>query len=97
MTALTKAKMAECLAQKIGFNKTEAKQFVDTFFEKLIETISSGHSVKLSGFGRFDLRDKSKRPGRNPKTGEPAEITARRVVVFHAGQKLKDAIDSTKN
>lgn len=101
MASLTKAKLAEQLATKIGLNKSEAKQFVEAFFDKLIELISSGHPVKLSGFGRFDLRDKSKRPGRNPKTGEVVDIDERRVVIFHAGQKLKVSIeenrDSTNN
>lgn len=93
MAALTKAKIAERLSQTIGLNKTEAKKFVESFFERVIKTIASGHALKLSGFGRFDLRDKTARPGRNPKTGEPVEITERRVVVFHAGQKLKEAMN----
>jgi len=97
MTALTRAGLAEQLAENIGLNKTEAKEFVETFFDQLIGLISSGHSIKFSGFGRFDIRDKNKRPGRNPKTGEVVEIDERRVVVFHAGQKLKDAIGAGKN
>lgn len=97
MSALTKAKLAEVLSTKIGLNKSEAKRFVETFFNKLVELISSGHPVKLSGFGRFDLRDKSKRPGRNPKTGEFVEIDERRVVIFHAGQKLKNTIEEVSD
>ena len=57
--------------------------------------LESGRTVKLSGFGNFQLRDKAQRPGRNPKTGEEIAITARRVVTFHASQKLKEAVAKT--
>jgi len=59
------------------------------FFEDIKETLEQGEPVKLSGFGKFGLRDKGGRPARNPKTGEEIPITARRVVIFRAGQKLK--------
>ncbi len=86
---LTKAELAELLFERVGLNKREAKDMVDTFFEEIRFALQRGDSVKLSGFGNFQLRDKPQRPGRNPKTGEAIPITARRVVTFHASQKLK--------
>ena len=64
------------------------------FFEEVRSALEAGENVKLSGFGNFELRDKSERPGRNPKTGEEIPITARRVVTFRPGQKLKARVDS---
>lgn len=92
METLTKADLADKLFEQIGINKREAKRFVDVFFEELRESLEQGNNIKLSGFGNFELRDKSSRPGRNPKTGEDIPITARRVVTFHASAKLKNAI-----
>jgi len=87
--ALTKAELAEALFEELGLNKREAKEFVDFFFEEVRERLEHGEEVKLSGFGNFKLRDKSQRPGRNPKTGEEIPISARRVVTFRPGQKLR--------
>ena len=91
--ALTKAKLAETLFEQLGLNKREAKDLVEGFFESLRSSLESGEQVKLSGFGNFDLRDKSERPGRNPKTGEEIPISPRRVVTFRPGQKLKSRVD----
>ena len=90
---LTKAELAEMLFEQVGLNKREAKDMVDTFFDEIRDALERGESVKLSGFGNFQLRDKPQRPGRNPKTGEEIPISARRVVTFHASQKLKPQID----
>jgi integration host factor subunit alpha len=90
---LTKAELAEMLFDRVGLNKREAKDMVETFFDEIRAALERGHSVKLSGFGNFQLRDKPQRPGRNPKTGEEIPISARRVVTFHASQKLKSQID----
>lgn len=92
--ALTKADIAEHLYEEVGLNKREAKELVEEFFERLRETLENGVQVKLSGFGNFDLRDKNERPGRNPKTGEEIPITARRVVTFRPGQKLKSRVEA---
>lgn len=92
--ALTKSDMAERLFMNVGLNKREAKEFVDAFFETMRETLARGEQVKLSGFGNFDLRQKNQRPGRNPKTGEEIPISARRVVTFRQGQKLKVRVDA---
>ena len=90
---LTKAELAEMLFERVGLNKREAKDMVETFFDEIRGALERGESVKLSGFGNFQLRDKPQRPGRNPKTGEEIPISARRVVTFHASQKLKTLIE----
>jgi integration host factor subunit alpha len=92
--ALTKAELAEALFEQLGLNKREAKDFVDLFFEEIRASLESGEQVKLSGFGNFELRDKNQRPGRNPKTGEEIPISARRVVTFRPGQKLRLRVES---
>jgi len=92
--ALTKAAMAERLFEELGLNKREAKEMVESFFEEVRAALADGHQVKLSGFGNFDLRNKNQRPGRNPKTGEEIPITARRVVTFRPGQKLKARVEA---
>lgn len=91
--ALTKAEVAEHLFEKVGLSKRDAKEMVEIFFEEIRETLESGEQVKLSGFGNFDLREKSERPGRNPKTGEDIPISARKVVTFRPGQKLKSRVE----
>lgn len=92
--ALTKAELAEALFEELGLNKREAKELVDLFFEEIKGALAEGTQVKLSGFGNFDLRDKNQRPGRNPKTGEEIPISARRVVTFRPGQKLKTRVEA---
>ena len=91
--ALTKADIAESLYEDLGLNKREARELVEIYFDELKEALSNGKQVKLSGFGNFDLRDKKERPGRNPKTGESIPISARRVVTFKPGQKLKNKVE----
>lgn len=91
--ALTKAAMAERLFEELGLNKREAKEMVDNFFEEIRIALENGQQVKLSGFGNFDLRNKNERPGRNPKTGEEIPISARRVVTFKPGQKLRARVE----
>ncbi len=92
--ALTKADMAERLFDELGLNKREAKEMVEMFFETIRNALEEGSQVKLSGFGNFDLRQKKERPGRNPKTGEEIPISARRVVTFRPGQKLKARVEA---
>jgi integration host factor subunit alpha len=93
MTALTKADLADMLFNDLGLNKREAKEMVELFFEEIRSSLENNKSVKLSGFGNFDIRDKKSRPGRNPKTGEEVPVSARRVVTFKPGQKLKARIE----
>lgn len=94
MSALTKADLAEMLFEELGLNKREAKEIVESFFEEIRSSLENNEQVKLSGFGNFELRDKNTRPGRNPKTGEEIPISARRVVTFKPGQKLKARVES---
>ncbi|SFP96345.1 integration host factor subunit alpha [Nitrosomonas cryotolerans] len=91
--ALTKAELADLLFENVGLNKREAKDMVESFYEEVRVALQKGEGVKLSGFGNFQLRAKPQRPGRNPKTGEEIPITARRVVTFHASQKLKTMVE----
>ncbi len=90
--ALTKANLTARLYEEIGINKREAKEIVEGFFEEIRVVLESGQPVKLSRFGRFDLHDKKERPGRNPKTGEDKIISARRVVAFNPGVKLRKRV-----
>ena len=95
--ALTKFDIVNSLYDEIGLNKREAKELVDSFFDNIKKLLSQGQEVKLSGFGNFQLKNKSSRPGRNPRTGENVEITARRVVTFKSGQKLKESVNTLTN
>lgn len=92
--ALTKAHLAELLFEQIGLNKRESKDMVDAFFDLVSNSLVDGDDVKITGFGNFQIRTKSPRPGRNPRTGEAIPIAARRVVTFHASQKLKEQIQA---
>ena len=89
---LTKIELANDLNNTLGIKKEASKKLVDIFFEELRSTLEQGQQIKLSGFGRFELRDKPSRPGRNPKTGEDVTITPRRVVTFKAGHKLRGLV-----
>ena len=91
---LAKADLADALFDDLGLNKREAKEFVDLFFEEIRTRLEGGEEVKLSGFGNFELREKNRRPGRNPKTGEEIPISARRVVTFRPGQKLRLRVEA---
>jgi integration host factor subunit alpha len=91
--ALTKADLAEKLYEEMQFSKRESKDIVELFFEELRIALAAGESVKLAGFGKFDLREKKERPGRNPKTGVEIPITARCVVTFRPGQRLRARVE----
>ncbi|HDR1853667.1 TPA: integration host factor subunit alpha [Pasteurella multocida] len=93
---LTKVELADNLIEKLHLNKRDAKELVENFFEEIRVALERGKDVKLSGFGNFELRDKSSRPGRNPKTGESVPVSARRVVAFKPGQKLRARVEKTK-
>lgn len=94
--ALTKVEIADNLIAKYNLTKREAKELIETFFEEIRLSLEAGEEVKLSGFGNFELREKASRPGRNPKTGENVPVSARRVVVFKPGQKLRTRVEKTK-
>ena len=86
--------MAESLFNELGLSKADGRELVDLFIEELMTSLAVGEQVKLSGFGNFNLQDKNERPGRNPKTGEEMPISARRVVAFKAGPKLKARVET---
>ena len=92
--SLTKSDIADRLFNEVGLNKREAKEFVDAYFETIREALEGSENVKLSGFGNFQLREKNERPGRNPKPGEEIPISARRVVTFRPGQKLRARVEA---
>ena len=94
MAALTKADLAEMLFEELGLNKREAREMVEMFYVEISEALEENDNVKISGFGNFELKDKKSRPGRNPKTGEEVDISARRVVTFKPGQKLRARVDT---
>ena len=92
---MTKSEIVAAVYGKVGgFSKKEAADIVELVFETVKETLGRGEKIKISGFGNFDLRDKNQRPGRNPKTGEEIPISARRVVTFRPGQKLKARVEA---
>tara|TARA_B100000700_G_C14558631_1_gene630039 strand:+ start:53 stop:349 length:297 start_codon:yes stop_codon:yes gene_type:complete len=91
-STITKADIIEHLHNELGLNKSECKILIEDFFDEIKESLKNGEEVKLSGFGNFELLNKKERPGRNPKTGEEVTISARRVVTFRAGNKLRKKI-----
>ncbi|HHF7215122.1 TPA: integration host factor subunit alpha [Haemophilus influenzae] len=96
MATITKLDMIEYLSDKYHLSKQDTKNVVENFLEEIRSSLESGQDVKLSGFGNFELRDKSSRPGRNPKTGDVVPVSARRVVTFKPGQKLRARVEKTK-
>ncbi len=96
MATITKIDIIEYLSDKYQLSKQDTKNVVENFLEEIRSSLESGHDVKLSGFGNFELRDKSSRPGRNPKTGDIVPVSARRVVTFKPGQKLRARVEKTK-
>jgi integration host factor subunit alpha len=89
---ITKADIVDYLNNELGLNKSECKILIEDFFDEIKNSLINDEEVKLSGFGNFELINKKERPGRNPKTGEDVTITARRVVTFRAGNKLRKKI-----
>ena len=94
--SLTKQDIVNTLVKKTELTQTQALVLTNQFFDQIIETLKNGEEVKLSSFGNFVVRKKSQRPGRNPKTGEEVIISARKVVTFKAGPKLKKATQKGK-
>jgi integration host factor subunit alpha len=88
--SLTKKNIADLLAEQVGINQIQALSITNDFFDTIRDTLAKGEDVKISGFGNFVTKEKVARPGRNPKTGELAIISARRVATFKAGIKLKE-------
>ena len=89
---ITKLDLVNHLHDTLGLNKVESKEFVEAFFQEIKHSLKNNEDVKISGFGNFKILNKKERPGRNPKTGEPVTISARKVVTFKASQKLRKRI-----
>ncbi|MCL4536943.1 MAG: integration host factor subunit alpha [Nitrospirae bacterium] len=90
---MTKADIVNLVFEKVGLPKNEAQEMVETVFDAIKQTLIAGESIKISGFGTFNVRKKGSRVGRNPKTKEEVEITPRRVVTFKASDQLKEIIE----
>ena len=90
---MTKADLVNAMFEKIGLSKKEALEIIELVFDTMKQTFVEGESVKVSGFGTFNVRKKMSRRGRNPKTGEDLEITPRKVVTFRASNQLKTTIE----
>lgn len=94
---MTKAEIIDCVYEKVGgFSKKESAEVVEAVFETMKETLAQGDRVKISGFGNFVVREKKRRIGRNPQTGEPIPISARRVLTFKPSQVLKNILNPLK-
>lgn len=96
MSAITKADLAQHLVNEMkAMSGKDAREIVNQFFEEIKKSLSQGVEVKLSGVGRFHLRDKKSRPGRNPKTGEVVLVSKRRVVAFSCAQGLREEVEKS--
>ena len=93
---MTKADIIDSIYEKVGFSKKESAEIVELIFAALKETLEKGDKVKISGFGNFDVKTKKARPGRNPQTKKPIEISARKVLKFRASQVLKNALNGVE-
>ena len=91
---ITRADLSESVFQEVGLSRNESSDLVETILAEVVEALARGESVKISSFGSFHVRSKGGRIGRNPKTGEEIPITARRVVTFRPGQKLKARVEA---
>jgi integration host factor subunit alpha len=89
---ITKADLVQSVHEKVGFSKKESAEIVERVFESMKRTLEGGEDLKISGFGKFDVRRKNARRGRNPKTEEGLIIPARTVVTFKASQVLKHRV-----
>lgn len=92
---VTRKKLTDLIKEKTGFNTAECDKLVEQLFETIAETLENGETVKISGFGNFKVREKRARNGRNPQTGEPIEISARRVVTFKPSHILREKLGGT--
>ena len=90
---LTRADLAEAVFQKVGLPRNESAEIVELVLREIVSSLEHGHTVKLSSFGSFGIRDKGQRIGRNPKTGQEVPITPRRVLVFRASNIMKQRIN----
>lgn len=92
---MTRADLADAVVRKIGLPRNESQDLVELVLSEISVTLSRGENVKLSSFGSFGVRDKGRRIGRNPKTGEEVPITPRRVLIFRPSNIMKDRINNS--
>jgi integration host factor subunit alpha len=92
---MTKAELVDAVFGKVGLSKTESQDIIEEIFETIQQTLIEGESVKISGFGTFNVKKKNARRGRNPKTGDDLQITPRRVITFKVSNHLKERIEKT--
>ena len=90
---MTKAELVEDVARAAELTKKDAERLVEIVFESIIETLNQGEKIELRGFGSFRVRERGARRGRNPKTGDPVNIPAKRVPYFKPGKELKELIN----
>ena len=90
---MTKAELVEDVARAAELTKKDAERLVEIVFESIIETLNQGEKIELRGFGSFRVRERGARRGRNPKTGDPVSIPAKRVPYFKPGKELKELIN----
>lgn len=91
---LTKDVLIELIRDKAGYPVKEAKEILEIVLEEVKQKLEDGQDVKISGFGKWAVKEKRARPGRNPHTGKKIEISARRVVTFHPSDKLRDSVNA---
>jgi integration host factor subunit alpha len=91
-TSTTKNDLVESLCQNLDFSKKDVQDLVETLFELIKSELAQGNAIKLPGFGNFSIRSKNPRVGRNPKTGETMEITARKVLTFKPSTILRERV-----
>ncbi len=91
--SLTKAQIIEEIRTKNGFTRKQSTETVETFLEIIKSTLESGEDVLVTGFGKFSVKQKAERRGRNPATGEDLMLAPRKVVTFRCSGKLRDKID----
>jgi len=94
---VTKAHIVENLFAKNLFTKGESAQIIETLFELIKQSLEDGEDVLISGFGKFSVKEKHQRRGRNPQNGEPIQLPPRRVVTFHYSTVLKEKINQAAN
>ncbi len=94
---MTKAELVEDVARAAELTKKDAERLVELVFESIIETLNQGEKIELRGFGSFRVRERGARRGRNPKTGDPVNIPAKRVPYFKPGKELKELINEENN
>lgn len=90
---MVKDDIIDIVYKKVGFTHSEAVAAIELIFEAVKERLMAGEDVNIVGFGKFCLRDKKERVGRNPKTGQEFKITSRRVLTFKPSENLKEIVN----